>query len=195
MKRSFFTNLILLLSIMVTIQSCNDEDFPAVENEEEFIDNVRLTFTSADEQLVFEAFDEDGQGAGSFIIPSIELKNNTNYVLSIELENTLTGDEITSEVSEEGDEHLFFYEWTEGLFVNPTGNGNADNRNDVVNYIDNDLDGLPIGLITEWNTSEITTSSSKFRIVLKHQPNVKTSTSTIMDGETDLDITWPIIIN
>ena len=101
--------------------------------------------------------------------------------------------DVTAEVEEEGDEHMFFFSWTNNVFNDPTGNGNIDNRNDDVNYEDEDANGLPLGLETFWTTAS--TSSGNFRVVLKHQPELKSATSDSNTGETDLDITFVINIH
>jgi hypothetical protein len=108
-------------------------------------------------------------------------------------ENPADIEDITEEVREEADEHMFFFSWTDGLFSDPTGNGNVDNRADAVNYDDADGDGLPLGLNTTWSTGPA--SSGSFRVILKHQPDgIKTATSGSSDGDTDIDISWQISI-
>ena len=99
-------------------------------------------------------------------------------------------------VEEEADEHQFFFEWTDGVFSNPTGNGNIDNKSDPVNYGSSvDSNGLPLGLTTSWTTSTTATTGTKsFRILLKHQPEIKSATSTSADGESDLDLSFTISI-
>jgi hypothetical protein len=101
------------------------------------------------------------------------------------VKTTDPGYNITDEVEEEGDEHQFYFSWTGNVFSNPTGNGNMDNRQDVVNY--KDENNLPIGLITEW-TAANSVISGRLHIALKHQPELKSATSTYNDGETDLDL-------
>jgi hypothetical protein len=62
-----------------------------------------------------------------------------------------------------------------------------------VAYEDEDPNGLPLGLVTSWTTVEESKSGS-FRILLKHQPELKNETSTSSVGETDLDITFTVNI-
>ena len=97
---------------------------------------------------------------------------------------------MTEEVEEEGHEHLFYFSWTNDVFSDPSGDGNIDNRADAINYGDEDVNGLPLGLETVWTSGP--PSSGEFRIVLKHQPDLKTATSESTIGETDVDITFPI---
>ena len=96
-------------------------------------------------------------------------------------------------MEEEGDEHLFFFAWTNNVFADPAGDGNVDNREDALNYNDEDAGGLPLGLSTNW-TSAASSSTGTFRVILKHQPELKSATSSSSTGETDLDLTFTINI-
>ncbi|MCW5912445.1 MAG: hypothetical protein KIT62_15360 [Cyclobacteriaceae bacterium] len=175
-----------------------DKD-PEPENIPEMITRVVLTFTPAGAApIVAEANDPDGDGPQDIEIEPIVLNANTDYTLTIQLYNGLyepTDPEynITEEVEEEGDEHQFFFGWSAGLFTSPTGTGNIGAAG-TVNYADEDAGGLPIGLTTTWTTGTATSDKS-FRVILKHQPDIKSVTSTSADGESDLDVTFPISIN
>ena len=98
--------------------------------------------------------------------------------------------DVTDEVEEEADEHIFFFSWTNNVFSDPSGDGNIDSRTDAVNYEDQDVNGLPIGLATSWTAGVV--SSGDFRILLKHQPDLKSATSESGVGETDLDLTFTV---
>jgi hypothetical protein len=102
--------------------------------------------------------------------------------------------DVTAEVEEEKDEHMFFFAWTGNTFSDPTGNGNVDNRSDAVNYDDLDSKSLPLGLETSWTTINAT-GSGTFQVILKHQPSLKSATTTSTDGETDLDVTFNLTVN
>ena len=100
--------------------------------------------------------------------------------------------DISAEVEAEGDEHMIFFGWTGNLFTNPSGDGNIDSRNDPVQYEDEDVNGLPLGLHTKWTTGA--SASGSFRILLKHQPDLKNETSTSEIGESDLNVMFEIHI-
>ncbi|MCX2744052.1 hypothetical protein OO013_09260 [Mangrovivirga sp. M17] len=186
--------LALALLLGLGLQSCSEDEAPAPENEEEVIDKVVLTFTpdGGGNPIAVTALDPDGEGSSPFETSDITLSASTNYTLGVEFFNTATDENITEEVSAEGEEHMTFYGWTEGLFSDPTGNGNIDVRDDDVNYLDYDSNSLPVGLSTTWKTGEA--ASGDFRLVLKHQPGLKTATSTVEVGETDVDLTFNLII-
>ncbi|WP_421765583.1 hypothetical protein [Ekhidna sp.] len=187
----------LLTGIIVTgglFTSCSDDDVPAEENEEEVIDLVILTFIpqGGGTAVIATATDPDGEGAADFQLQEIVLDVSTTYTLEITVQNTEEGENITEEIEEEDDEHLFFFEFTNDIFSDPSGDGNVDNRSDDVNYNDQDADGNPVGLSTTWTTSDVTSSNGDFRVILKHQPGIKSGTSTATDGESDIDLTWVI---
>lgn len=192
----FFTCCILLSGF--ALASCGDDDAPPIENIEEEITRVTARFTNVnDNSDVVTAvwFDADGEGSGAPLIDDIILSPQTSYELELELENTLEdpAEDISEEVREEDDEHMFFFEFTDNLFTDPDGDGNVDNRDDPVNYLDFDAGSLPLGLETSWDTGDLTRGT--LRIVLKHQPDIKSATSTVADGETDMDITFEVIID
>lgn len=193
---SFIITLILT-SALGMLASCDDDD-PKKEDVPELITKVTLTFTpeGGGAAVTASASDPDGEGVQD-IAPDgpINLDANEDYTLMLTLVNELADPadpayDITGEVEEEGDEHMFFFSWTNNVFSDPAGNGNIDNRNDPLNYNDVDDNGLPLGLSTSWTTGEFSTGT--FRVVLKHQPDLKTATSGVNDGETDLDVLFTI---
>ncbi|MEM9919504.1 MAG: hypothetical protein AAF990_15480, partial [Bacteroidota bacterium] len=177
-----------------------DPDAPPCENEEEVITDVTLTFTPMGGGAAITATAQDPDGAGPLpiqITKDIELTESTMYEMSVTLFNSIENEDITEEIMEEDDEHMFFFAFTDSLFTSPAGNGNADNRDDPIDYNDFDRNSLPVGLSTDWETECIEDDeiAGTFRVVLKHQPGVKTATSTINNGGTDIDLTWDIKIN
>ncbi len=191
-------NLLFILSGLILWTGCGDDDAPPAENEEEVIDRVTLTFTptgSGGTAIVVEANDPDGEGDDDFTTETINLAVGTTYTLAITVENTEEGENITEEIETEDDEHMFFFQFTTDIFEDPAGDGNVDARADDVNYEDDDDNNYPIGLETTWTTAATASSNGDFRVVLKHQPDIKSATSTSEDGESDIDITWTININ
>ena len=192
-------NYLFLIFFMV-ISGCSTDD-PKKEDAPELITKATLTFTPTNggSAVVVSATDPDGEGVKDLAPDSqVVLNSNSTYDLTISLINELAatdeeGYDISDEVQEEGAEHLFFFGWTNDLFSSPAGNGNIDNRSDNVIYSDNDSKSLPIGLKTRWTTAGSGRAGS-FRIILKHQPDLKNGTSGIDIGETDLDISFTVVI-
>ena len=174
-----------------------DPAAPPCENEEEIIDKVTLTFSpvSGGTPVVAVASDPDGPGPLDLTVGEIRLDESTAYEMTIKVENTIEGEDITEEILAEAEDHLFFFGFTEGLFGSPLGDGNIDSRTDQVNYNDTDINGLPLGVSTQWKTECVESNQSgSFRVVLKHQPGSKSASSSIEDGGTDLDLVWPIVV-
>lgn len=184
---------------MGLLTSCDTDD-PIKEDTPELITKATLTFTPTDggSPVVVNATDPDGEGVQDIIVDGpISLGAAKSYTLTITLINGLAQPSdpaynVTEEVEEESDEHMFFFSWTNNVFNDPTGNGNVDNRNDDVNYEDEDDNGLPLGLETFWTTAAA--SSGEFQVILKHQPELKNASSTSSTGETDLDLEFTINI-
>jgi hypothetical protein len=188
------------LVLLLFSNGCEVDD-PVKEEVPELITKVTLTFspTTGGSPIVTSATDPDGEGVQDIQVDgSINLDAGTTYSMTLELINGLAQPSdpaynITEEVEEEADEHLFFFSWSENIFADPAGDGNIDSRGDALNYEDEDTNNLPLGLETSWTTG--TAVSGSFRVVLKHQPDLKSETSDANTGETDLDITFDIHVN
>ncbi len=189
--------LIALVGGIVLLSGC-DKD-PEPENIPEEITKVILTFSATGAAPIeVEANDPDLDGPQPIVVGLIALDANTTYTLSVEFFNgfyepTKPEYSITDEVEAEGAEHQLFFSWSAGVFSNPDGVGNIETSG-TVNYSDEDENNLPIGLSTTWTTASATTGKT-LRVMLKHQPGLKSATSTSSDGDSDLDLTFPIRIN
>jgi len=146
---------VVMALMLVSIALACEVDDPAKEDAPELVTQVTLTFTptSGEGGIIVTATDPDGEGVQDIQVDTpIKLKSSQRYVLTITLLNGLIdasepGYNITDEVEEEGDEHMFFFAWTNNIFNDPPGDGNADSRADAVNYVDEDVNGLPLGLL------------------------------------------------
>lgn len=199
-------NPFLLAATIICLSTCKNED-PTPENIPELITKVILKFSpvGGGSSITVTATDPDGGGVQDIEVDGpINLLKGSQYTLSLELINELylPGDadyNITEAVEQEGEEHQFFFGFDEGVFSSPTGMGNIkDSASSIagsINYLDEDLGGLPIGILTSWTTIGTAISSKSFRVVLKHQPEIKSSISTSLDGESDLDISFLLNVN
>lgn len=204
MKKTFRIHALpFLAGLLLLFPSCKQED-PKPEKIPELISKATLTFTPAGgPPVVVTATDPDNAGVQDIIVDgAITLVKGTSYTLTILLVNglystTQDGYDVSKQVEKEGTEHQFFFSWNAGLFSNPAGDGNIDNRNNPLNYGSSiDSNGRPLGLTTTWTTAMTAlTGSNSFRILLKHQPDIKSDTSTSNDGESDLDLTFSISVN
>ena len=201
MKNIFRLNYLLyaVLTLFIFTACEEDEAAPEEENEVEVFTDVKLVFTPLGGGAAVEAAAQDPDGAGVQelqVLGAINLAANTSYTLTMVIENCLESpcELMNEEISEEADEHQFFFSFTEGAFSNPTGNGNIDNAADALAYNDADGNGNPIGLSTAWTTADALSAGS-FTVQLQHQPDVKTATSGATDGDTDFALTFNLNIN
>jgi hypothetical protein len=209
-----------LWAIMIAasvLTACSDDDDdddvapvtpPPAVNEEEVITTVRLIFSDTNQTnpsptVIAVANDPDGDGPQELqILDSIVLKTNTSYFLTYQILNEVDPndvEDIAEEIEEEDDEHQFFYGFTNNAFNSPSGRGNIAPNTGSINYLDEDSDaqdgsGNPVGLTTLWTTRGNTLTDGQFRVILMHQPDIKSSTTTTNDGEDDFDLTFELDI-
>ena len=192
-------NHFVLYIFILMLSGCDNND-PQKEDVPEMITKVTLTFSGGGQQVTVTATDPDGDGVQNIQTDgTLSLSKDVEYLMTIELINGLAdpNDEaynVTEEVAAESDEHMFFFGWTGNAFASPAGDGNVDLRTDPVDYQDFDPQSLPLGLTTKWKTSDTPTKGATFRVMLKHQPDLKSASSKSSDGETDLDISFPLEI-
>lgn len=196
-----FRLMALLFSALFIASCSSDDDAPEEEDEVEVITNLKLIFTNnADASDVVEASaaDPDGEGVQELqVLGGISLAADTQYTLTFEILNALDPDDVEDigdEVAEEDDEHQFFFSFTDGAFDSPAGDGNIDTSSDSINYNDNDDNSNPVGLSTNWTTAATPTTDGSFRVLLQHQPDIKSATTGATDGDTDIDVTFTLNI-
>jgi len=191
MKKQTFLLPLLILSLIFT--GCSDDDdhddHSHPVNEEEVITTVEVTLSDGTNSYVLIWEDLDGDGPDLPIITGATIPSNS-YDAEIQLYNkTLdpTDDEyvVTTEILEEDVYHQFFFNASNGL-----------NVFDFV-YADADVDGNPIG--QQFIIEDVSGSGGDLNIVLLHEPNknadgVSDGDITNAGGDTDIDITFPIIV-
>lgn len=186
--RSLFLSVVVATSLLL---SCSDDPKPV--NEEEVITTLTITLTPVGvggDPVILEFFDEDGDGAIEPVYtytpttrggsPAGILSASTTYNAVIELlnETETPAEDITVEILEEADEHLFCF--------TPGGTLNL-----VIEPTDEDGEGLPVGIASSWVTGAASTGT--VTVVLRHQPGVKTGACP-GDGDTDISVTFNIAI-
>ncbi len=188
--RGAFYFAILLLVVFI---ACKDDDMPPADPGKEVTD-IALVFNPVNggAPLSFSATDPDGNGPEDMEVDPIILGANKSYQLFIRVRNDIDNVDLTETIKEEGSAHVLFFGFTDELFYQPEGNGNIDVASDQVNYIDEDENGLPIGLITGWQTSG--GANGTLRIVLKDQSDMKSTMNGIDVGVTDFDVTFNVTV-
>lgn len=182
----------LALCAAAAITSCKKKtDDPASPapptNEEELITTLTLHFHSANdvEHKHFEFTDLDGDGGNAPVIVADTLSSDSLYTVEIEVlnESVSPADDITAEILAEGVDHQFFFQFT--------------GANAATAYTDADANGLPIGLNSNWTIGAA--SNGSVVVTLRHQPDksaagVSAGDITNAGGETDIEVTFPVVI-
>jgi hypothetical protein len=198
MKNLKKVSLYLLALVAFGFASCESED-PTQENDGEVITDVTLKFQelNASNALVgsvlsFKASDPQGIEVGKTpTIQSISLAKGKKYQMTIEVTNAIKGEDITQEILTEAAAHQFFF--LGQVF---------DSSFFSIQYAD--AGGIALGLKTTVTVSSSTgTNNSSMRVVLRHDlnksfpgaSNPNFANFAQAGGESDLDITFPVILN
>lgn len=198
MKNLKKVSLYLLALLAFGFASCESED-PEKENEGEVITDVTLKFQELNgsnalvgDVLSFKASDPQGIEVGKTpTVQSISLTKGKKYQMTIEVTNSIEGEDITQEILEEAEEHQFFF--LGQVF---------DSSFFSIQYAD--AGGIALGVKTNVTVSASTgTNNSSMRVVLRHDldknfpgaSNPNFANFVQAGGETDLDITFPVILN
>lgn len=187
----YFKNLSIIIALIATtFTACKKDeadDFNPIQNEEELITSVVLTFvdsTNITDTSTFAFRDPDGEGGNApTVFDTISLLKGKTYFMSIAFldeSNPNNVEDITVEVKAEDDEHIVCYE-----SLNLSS----------LSYSITDSDGqFPVGLEATFRTdiSQIVNNGS-LKVTLKHQPGVKDGSCA--PGDTDVEINFPTVIN
>lgn len=195
-----YAKLPLYLFAVLTLGffSCESEE-PVEENEGEVITDVILNFQEVDANnnpvgnpFSFKASDSQGiVVGGSPSIETITLTKGKKYSMRIEVLNSIEGEDITQEILEEADEHQFFFL------------GSAFTNN-ILSIAYNDEGGIKLGVKTLLTVSSSPgTNNTSMQVILRHDldknfpgaTNPNFANYIQAGGESDLDITFPIILN
>jgi hypothetical protein len=149
------------LLLTLTIAACADTSHPVVDDDNEVITTVELTFTptSGGEPLVSTW--RDPENDGDPVIDDVVLSDADDYALAVRFVDELAepDDDVTDEIAVEGDEHQVFF----------TGAA-VDGPDAVLTQAatDEDAGGLPVGLEAEVTT--IGTGTGPLTLTLRHMP-------------------------
>ena len=147
---------ILISSVMIT--SCK-KPTPVEPNAEEVITTMKLTFVpvGGGATLTYQFDDPDGPGGTIPTKDEIVLAPSRSYNVTVQILNkTATpAEDITTEIQAESDAHRFYYEPSTTSNINISG-------------LDNDGNGVPLGITGTWSTGNGSTGTLK--ITLRHYP-------------------------
>jgi len=147
-----------VLMAVVLLTSCKKN---VVEpNDEEVITTMRLTFVpvGGGATLIYQFDDPDGPGGTAPTQQEIVLAPTRSYNVSVQLLNKTETPvkDVTLEVQREADAHRFYYEPATGSNVTVSG-------------LNNDGNGVPLGITSTWATGAVATG--KLKVTLRHYPS------------------------
>lgn len=186
MQGSKFLLYSFLFISIFSFSTCNDDDLQ-MEEPVELITTLTYTLTpeGGGTPVVLSFRDADGDGGNAPVVTTEPLQAGTTYNATVVLlnESETPTEDITEEVSEEAEEHQFFFA--------------AQGADISVSYADQDADGNPLGITSEVVTG--TAGSGSFTITLRHEPDknadgVSNGLIANAGGETDIEVTFSVEI-
>lgn len=173
----------IILALTLLGFSCDKTTTPPDLNEGETITTVRLNFTEVGNPgntFTAEWSDPDGAGGNPATIDTINLVNGTNYTVTVEFwnESVTPAEDMTAEIVAESDEHIVCFDALNGFDA-------------TISITDQDANSLPIGLASDWTVNAMV--NGDLMISLKHQPGTKDGTCG--PGDTDVEVTFPVVVN
>jgi hypothetical protein len=165
---------------LIFFLSCKEAEIEPEENE--LITTVQLEFEGNFSKKTYTWKDLDGEGGQKPVIQPIGLSPGISYSVKISLLDESKSEivDITDEVKEEADEHLFVYDISPSSLATYT-------------YGDKDANGFPIGLVGTIQSKTVGLGTLNVR--LRHQPPLNgkaTKDGTAMPGSDDINIGFPI---
>ena len=179
---------VFLFFLIVISFSCRKEgDDLSPMDDNELITTVELVFTDAasvSRSFKFRDIDGDSRTKPE-AFDTLQLARNTDYTVAVYIGDESKGslEDITEDILEESDVHLFVYKPMPASLLS-------------VQITDSDKNGLPVGLKATAKT-QYAAGSGVLQLLLKHQPPLNGRTVKTGDedaGSTDLDLSFPILI-
>lgn len=186
-KQSVIAALLFVVSI-ASFSACNKKEQPKPD-EQELITTMKLRITDGSGfSQTFTYKVENGFGsttAGTVQIDTIKLAPGKIYTVTSELYNDKAAPaaNLTSEVLDENEAHLFLFQSTPGSGAGSVSfsNGSKDNN------------GKPFNQVITFTTGAA--GSGAIQVNLMHAPTDKNgATPSASGGETDVEAVYPLII-
>lgn len=191
--------LLALAFLALSFSGCDSND-PVPENDGELITDVTLIFQELSDNgspigdpMSFKASDPEGIQTGQTpTVETVKLKKGSTYKMNISVANSIENEDITAEILEESNEHQFYFLGT--AFIG----GSAP-----LTYMYDDPSGELIGVSGKVvSAADPSTNNAQMRIVLRHDldknypgaSNPSFADFATAGGESDLDITFPLVI-
>jgi hypothetical protein len=168
---SIVTTTLLILTLLICFSACDRTKIV----DEEVITTVELHDHEGGKEYQWE----DLEGDGNPKVDTVRVKKGeiTEFELHFYDKSTGTQKEITAEIRTLGAEHLVVYATPSSAIK--------------LTIEDKDANGKPLGLTTLWDVTA--SGQTTMRVTLKHMPN-KSATDPSATGDTDIDVTFPVIM-
>lgn len=171
-KIALRTLLLALLAQTLFFTACKDGGDDTLE---ENITKVEVHLKGGGLDKEFKWEDADGDGGNAPTIEDIVILPNVVYTAHIHVYDG--ANEITSEIEDESNDHLFTFTVT--------------GANLTVGDLNTDGNGKPFGLDSKWTAGAASTGS--VNIKLFHEPTNKAN-SAAPGGDVDFDVVFPVKI-
>jgi hypothetical protein len=181
MKPGIFTGMVLsVFCILISISSCKNDGAQTLN---ENITTVKVVATNLANSHVdtfeYVNFNESKPNPPSYV-DTVRLSPNSSYSIQVILLNEAPNpvQNMTDTIVARADNHLIIYN------VDPAAGLIS------VKILDKDSKGLPLGLMSAWETSVAT--NGWLRLILRQQPGSKNGTET--PGITDFEADFPVLV-
>jgi len=178
----------MLLGMTFLLAQCKSASDVEPDDENELITTIQLQFSptkifTQDQIFTYRDIDGDGGNAPTKF-DTISLLANTEYTLKVTVldESKTPTDDITEEIQEKSDEHLFVFTPAPSTLLTYT-------------YGDKDARNLPIGLGGTVNTGAAGTGT--LRVQLRHQPPIGdkiVKDGTPGPGSDDVNLNFQVVL-
>lgn len=160
----------------IAFSACKKDD----KTEQELITTIELHFTGPNNfNQKFYWEDLDGDGGAAPTIDTIVLPLNTalNCHIHVYDNSKNPAEDITEEIEAESNKHLFIFD--------------ASNSAVAITSSDTDDNGAPFRIMSAWTTTAAGTGAVRVRLI--HEPD-KSAADPGATGETDFDVTFPVVV-
>lgn len=172
----------LALGIAALLDSCKNDALPTTSEHittlRVVLQNLNPNYTYPIDTFTYVNFNETKSSPPSYV-DTIKLQAKSSYSIQVILLNeTLSPvQNMTDTIEARGDNHLMLYS------IDPT-------ELFSLRILDKDSKGLPIGLMSNWTTTD--TTNGWLRMILRQQPGNKNGTQT--PGVTDFEADFPVVV-
>ena len=188
MTRLFRTTAGALALGFATLAAGCDSGEPVTPQPQELITRVTVTLTNAanvSDVVTLTATDADGDGTGIVYAASGPLRRGATYTGAITLEDTINDVDITEEVADEADEHLFQY------FFMPSAAGAVNITDRESDYVTGGRD-LHVGLAFDVAVAPTAPAEGMFHARLYHFDEAPKTSNTATSDEIDVDVAFDV---